>query len=94
MQALVWALGHDKVTWDKETDDHCQPPRECTTDVQANITICKQLLGSMATQIYHEGNYTLNHSMRGHGNSLCLLQEKVIAKLGTFDVAFVQSVAW
>jgi len=48
----------------------------------------------MATKIYHEGNYTLDHSLRGHGDSSCLLRDDVIDKLAEFDYVFVQSVAW
>ena len=64
------------------------------TEAQSNITICLQFLGSMATKIYQEGNYTLDHSLRGHGDSSCLLRDDMIAGLNEFDVAFVQEVAW
>jgi hypothetical protein len=45
-------------------------------------------------RIYHEGNYTLDHSLRGHGDSSCLLEDSNIAAISSFDLVFVQSLAW
>jgi len=61
--ALVWTLGHDRVSWDKQhpADSfvNCTTHRSCIVDSSSNITICWQFMGSMATRVYHEGNYTL-----------------------------------
>ena len=69
VQALVWTLGHTNVKWDKVKPEiaNCTATRYCFTDLQDRSTICYQFMGSMATQIYHEGNYTLDHSQRGQG---------------------------
>lgn len=49
----------------------------------------------MATKVYQEGNYTLDHRKRGHGDSSCMLHKKMIAQLNDkFDMLFVQSLAW
>ena len=64
------------------------------TDAKGNIKICLQFMGSMATKVYTERNFTLDHSLRGHGDSSCLLKDKMIAEISEFDVAFVQEVAW
>lgn len=95
VQALVWTLGLENITWaSKQGMDNCTASRECTSEVKSNITICYQFLGSMAAKVYHDGNYTLDHSLRGHGDSSCLLRDKMIAELNEFDLAFVQTVAW
>ena len=101
VQALIWTLGHENVKWDKSSPSEeylkhnsCTASRFCTIDTIGNITICYQFMGSMATQIYHEGNYTLDHSLRGHGDSSCLLQDEMIAELVEFNLVFVQTLAW
>ena len=97
VQALVWTLGHTNVKWDKVKPKiaNCTATRYCFTDVQDHITICYQFMGSMATQIYHEGNYTLDHSQRGQGDSSCLLGDNMISEgLARFDLVFVQNIAW
>ena len=95
VQALVWTLGHKKVKWKKSFVMKCSSERNCVLDVKGNITICYHFMGSMATRIYREGNFTLDHRLRGHGDSSCLLQDEMIAKFGEFDLAFVQgSIAW
>eukprot|EP00956_Cyclotella_meneghiniana_P002114 scaffold2407_cov57-Cyclotella_meneghiniana.AAC.1 len=98
--ALVWTLGHESVDWvhthpNKPNENRtCTTPRHCMTDVKGNITICHQFMGSMATKVYTEGNFSLDHSLRGHGDSSCLLQDEMIAEISDFDVAFVQEVSW
>mmetsp|Transcript_32508 Transcript_32508/g.55393 ORF Transcript_32508/g.55393 Transcript_32508/m.55393 type:complete len:259 (+) Transcript_32508:2-778(+) len=100
VQALVWTLGHETVDWVKTAPPkrkryrNCAAGRRCMTDMKSNITMCHQFLGSMATKIYHEGNHTLDHSLRGHGDSSCLLHNKMIADISLFDVVFVQEVSW
>ena len=101
VQALVWSLDHENVQWDRSNPNpeyllrnNCTAARACTTDAKGNITICHQFMGSMATQVYHEGNYTLDHSVRGHGDSSCLLHDEMIADLSRFDLVFVQTLAW
>ena len=40
-------------------------------------------------------NYTLDHSLRGHGDSSCLLHDDMIADLAGFDSVFLQPpIAW
>jgi len=94
VQSLVWALGFKNIAWNTTGKDGCSATRMCVNDVKSNITICYQFMGSMATKIYHEGIYTLNHSLRGFGDSSCLLHDESIAELNEFDVVFVQEVAW
>ena len=94
VQALVWALGFEKVTWVPIRLNNCTAERKCVSEIASNITICYQFMGSMATKVYHEGSYTLDHSLRGFGDSSCLLREDMIANLNEFDVAVVQTVAW
>ena len=97
VQALVWTLGHTNVKWRKVTSKiaNCTTTRFCFTDLQDNITICYQFMGSMATQVYHEGNYTLDHSLRGFGDSSCLLGDNMMSNgLTRFDLVFVQNIAW
>lgn len=101
VQALVWTLGHSTLKWKitspakKKGFDSCATPRYCMVDGPSNISICYQFMGTMATKIYHEGNYTLDHSKRGDGDSSCMLQDTMIDELNTkFDVLFVQNMAW
>ncbi len=100
IQALVWTLGHDEVMWkiaDLATEKSfpsCSTRRYCMVDGKSNITLCYQFMGSMATKIYHEGNYTLDHHLRGHGDSSCLLRNKMITEFNNFDLLFVQNHAW
>ncbi len=101
VQALVWTLGHSTIQWNttlpatKKIFDSCTTGRYCMLDRLSNITICYQFLGSMATKVYREGNYTLDHHKRGHGDSSCMLQDTMTAELNTnFDVLFVQNIAW
>jgi hypothetical protein len=91
VQALVWTLGHEVVQWKKMRTCHSSS-RYCTN--HNSITICLQNMGSMAKQVYHEGNYTLDHSRRGQGDSSCLLRDQVIDQLSSFDFVFVQGVVW
>ncbi|KAL3773126.1 hypothetical protein ACHAW5_007999 [Stephanodiscus triporus] len=94
VQALVWTLGHINVKWTKSSAK-CDANRFCMLDSIGNITICHRFMGSMATKIYHEGNFTLDHSLRGHGDSSCLLHDDMIDEFDEFDLAFVQgSIAW
>jgi hypothetical protein len=93
--ALMWTLGYDNIAWNKTNPDKKEcTTRHCFTDENYNITYCLQFMGSIATKVYHEGNYTLDHSLRGHGDSSCLLDDSNIAAIGSFDLVFVQSVAW
>lgn len=95
--ALMWTLGHDSITWNitnQPESKNCTANRKCFTDERHNITFCHQFLGTIATKKYHEGNYTLDHSLRGHGDSSCLLEDQNIAEIVSFDLVFVQSVAW
>jgi hypothetical protein len=94
--ALVWTLGHSKVVWEKSNSPaNCTSDRFCMVEVQSNITICYRFMGSMATQVYHEGNFTFDHHLRGKGDSSCLLRDRMLAELSQFDMAFIQgSMAW
>ena len=95
--ALMWTLGYDNIAWKKSTigiKKKCTAGRHCFTDENFNITYCHQFMGSIATKVYHEGNYTLDHSLRGKGDSSCLLDDSNIASIGSFDLVLVQSVAW
>jgi hypothetical protein len=93
--ALVWTLGHGKVKWGKSLAKRCTTSRYCMLDSESNITICFRFMGSMATRIYHEGNFTFDHHLHGHGDSSCLLCDKILAKFDKFDMAFIQgSIAW
>jgi hypothetical protein len=101
VQALVWTLGHDKVEWDKiprfklvKSNSTCPAIRECMIDDTSNTTICRQFMGSMATKIYQQDNFTLDHSLRGDGDTSCLLDDEMIYILGGFDLVFVQGVVW
>ena len=94
MQALVWILGYESIDWERTKKHGCTANQNCITNVRSNITICFQFLGSMATKIYHKGNYTLDHPLRGHGDTSCFLHDDMIAELNEFDVAFVQEVGW
>jgi hypothetical protein len=93
--ALMWTLGYNDIVWEVERKGkNCYAARRCFTDEKHNITFCHQFMGTIATKIYHEGNYTLDHSLRGHGDSSCLLEDSNIAVVNSFDLVFVQSVAW
>ena len=73
----------------------CTSERYCMVDEQSNVTLCYQFMGSMATKLYHEGNYTLDHHSQGHGNSSCLLHDKMITGFkNNFDLLFVLNHAW
>ena len=94
VQALVWTLGHNKVEWEKSYAN-CTATRSCMLDAKGNITICYRFMGSMATRMYREGNFTLDYRLRGQGDSSCLLHDEMIAEFDEFDLAFVQgSIAW
>jgi hypothetical protein len=93
VQALVWTLGHNEVNWEK-TGSTCSSQRLCMLDAIGNITICHRFMGSMATKIYREGNFTLDHHLRGPGDSSCLLHDEMIVEFNEFDLAFVQGTAW
>eukprot|EP00571_Detonula_confervacea_P010086 CAMPEP_0172305960 /NCGR_PEP_ID=MMETSP1058-20130122/7151_1 /TAXON_ID=83371 /ORGANISM="Detonula confervacea, Strain CCMP 353" /LENGTH=384 /DNA_ID=CAMNT_0013017721 /DNA_START=226 /DNA_END=1377 /DNA_ORIENTATION=+ len=96
LHALVWSLGHtENIKWKTTKIENCESYQKCHTDAEDNITMCQQFLATMATKIYHEGNYTLDHSLRGSsGDTSCLLRDGSIDKLAEFDYAFVQSLAW
>lgn len=99
VQALAWTLGYERLDWNttrppKDVGTNCTAARSCFVDEKSNVTICHQFMGSMATKIYHRGNYTLDHSLRGHGDSSCLLSDEMIAEFHDFDLVFVQSVSW
>ena len=94
VQALVWTLGHNVVKWTKSSAK-CDATRFCMLDSIGNITICFRFMGSMATKIYHEGNFTLDHRLRGQSESSCLLHDDMIDEFDEFDLAFVQgSIEW
>ena len=97
--ALIWSLGHKRVKWKTKFPippslKPCTTRRHCFTDAQSNITICRQFLCSMATTVYSEGNFTLDHALRGKGDSSCLLQDEMMEQLTGFDLVFVQSLTW
>ena len=110
VQALVWTLGHNEVKWENtdiikrpwysffkwtKSSAKCTSNRVCMLDAIGNITICHRFMGSMATKIYRQGNFKLDHRLRGYGDSSCLLHDKMIVEFDEFDLAFVQgSVAW
>ncbi|KAL3763328.1 hypothetical protein ACHAW5_007720 [Stephanodiscus triporus] len=90
VQALVWTLGHDEVEWELKKS-LCDSDHRCMLDAKSNITICFQWLKTMAAKIYHEGNFTLDHSLKGQvGDSSCLLHDEMIVELDEFDLVFVQ----
>jgi len=89
--ALMWTLGYDNIGWErpsvhKRKGKDCTAGRNCFTDEKHNITFCHQFMGTIATKVYHEGNYTLDHSLRGHGDSSCLLEDSNIAAISSFDL--------
>ena len=93
--ALVWTLRHGKVEWEKSSVKRCTTSSYCMLDAESNITICFRFMGSMATRIYNEGNFTFDHHLRGHGDSSCLLLDEILAEFDKFDMAFIQgSIAW
>lgn len=94
--ALMWTLGYDRIAWNETEpeDEECTTRRRCFTDEKYNITFCHQFMNTIATKVYYEGNYTLDHSLRGRGDSSCLLEDSNIAVISSFDLVFVQSVAW
>lgn len=94
--ALMWTLGYSNIVWDETEpeDEQCKATRRCFTDEKHNITFCHQFLGTIATKKYHEGNYTLDHWLRGEGDSSCLLEDSYMAVIRSFDLVFVQSLAW
>lgn len=95
--ALMWTLGYENISWkttNPPRDKKCTSSRDCFTDENHNITFCLQFMGSIATKRYNEGNYTLDHSLRGHGDSSCLLEDSMISEIGSFDLVFVQSLMW
>jgi hypothetical protein len=100
VQALVWTLGHEELTWEiidppfVPNKDACTTQRHCMRDALGNITICFQPMGSMSTQVYKKGNYTLVHSLRGLGDTSCLLYSKLTHQLIDFDLVFVQGITW
>ena len=100
VQALVWTLGHKKVKWNRtnpaeeKSFPSCTTNRFCMIDGQSNITLCYQFMGSMATKIYREGNYTLDHHLRGFGDSSCLLHDEMVTEFNNFDLLFAQNIAW
>jgi hypothetical protein len=63
-------------------------------DELSNIKICYQHMGTMATKMYLDGNYTLVHSSKIDGDTSCLLYDKTIAEFSKFDLVFVQGVVW
>jgi hypothetical protein len=94
--ALMWTLGYDYIEWNltEPENKNCTTRRRCFTDEKHNITFCHQFMGTIATKRYHEGNYTLDHSLRGDGDSSCLLEDSNMAVINSFDLVLVQSVAW
>ena len=94
VQALVWSLGFKKIDWKKEERGKWRD-KQCAIDPIGNITICRQFMGTMATQVYHEGNYTFNLTeVSGHGDTSHLLQDEMIDEIAEFDLVFIQGVAW
>ena len=95
VQALVWTLGHDRVEWN-ETLANCSSTRWCMHDVRSNITICHQWMARLATKVYHEGNYNIDHpTLHGINSSSCILHDDMIDEITQFDLVFVQgSVVW
>ena len=92
--ALGMALGpHIQTLEEERIDPGCEPLR-CFVDVVANITVCRQFMGTMATHIYTDGAYRLNHTRRGHGDSSCILRPSSLTTLASFDIVLVQSLAW
>jgi len=96
VMALMWTLDYRTIKWKttKPKNKNCTTRRFCFTDTKHNITFCYQFMGTIATKLYHEGNYTLDHSLRGHGDSSCLLEDSNIDVISSFDLVFVQSIAW
>ncbi|KAL7535141.1 hypothetical protein ACHAWF_005074 [Thalassiosira exigua] len=91
VQALIWTLGYENVI---RAPASKKLRSYCAIDAKSNITMCFKFLGTMAAKIYQEGNYTLNHTLRGRGDTSHLLNDEYIEWLSEFDLAFVQSVAW
>lgn len=97
VEALAWTLGHEHIRWKNDWRPYfgkCTTVRSCFTDTPSKMTICFQFLGSMATHIYSDGNYTLDHSLRPEGDSSCLLSNPMMKRMKRYDVVFVQSLAW
>ena len=89
--ALVWTLGLDQVDWIKNYDGMLHS--RCTNDSIGNITICRQAIKSMATQVYQQGNYSLNLTGNLHDTSF-LLQDEMLDKMAKFDFVFIEGVVW
>jgi hypothetical protein len=96
--ALVWTLGHTNIKWAKTRNmspETCSSEQWCMHDVKGNITLCHRFMGSISRGPIIEHNYTLNHSLRGHGDSSCLLHDTMIQQMSQFDLVFAQgSVMW
>ena len=93
MLALVWSLGLDHVDWKDEEGGMIDT--QCTTDPIGNITICRQFMGRMATQVYQEGSYILNLTeISGQGDTSYLLQDEMLDQIAEFDLVFIQGVVW
>ena len=92
--ALGMALGPHIQTLEEEIIDPGCGASRCFVDVVANITVCRQFMGTMATHIYTDGAYRLNHTRRGHGDSSCILRPSSLTTLASFDIVLVQSLAW
>ena len=96
--ALVWTLGHTNIKWAKTRNmspETCSSEQWCMHDVKGNITLCHRFMGSISRGPIIEHNYTLNHSLRGHGDSSCLLHDAMIQQMSQFDLVFAQgSVMW
>ena len=97
--ALVWTLGHTNIQWTRTKNmspETCSSDQWCMHDVKGNITLCHRFMGSISRGPIIEHNYTLNHSVRGHGDSSCLLHDTMVQQMSNqFDLVFVQgSVMW
>ena len=64
--------------------------------MRSNITICHQWIARLATKVYHEGNYIIDHpTLHGINSSSCILHDDMIDEITQFDLVFVQgSVVW
>ncbi|KAL3773398.1 hypothetical protein ACHAWO_003689 [Cyclotella atomus] len=99
VQALVWTLGYKIVNWNNRSLGKMN--FYCMIDQIGNVTICYQFMGSMATKVYRDGNYTLDlkdykleFSFMAERETSFLLEDETINDLAVFDIVFIQGVAW
>lgn len=94
VEALLWTLGHEKVNWKINRRPYlkkCFTERYCFEDTPSQATICFQFMGSIATQRYTDGNYSLGP---GAADSSCLLKGSMLTRMTKYDVVILQTTAY